>query len=122
MPAAGANRLASGTLGGTGTLDVTGTLELTGGRMADGGRTHVAPAGKLVVNGTVSVTGGRRIENEGLVDVAGDRLLSDDLPAPAELLDNRPGATVRKTAGSPRWACSGCRCATTGPSRASPAS
>ena len=32
--------------------------------------------------------------------MAGDRLLSDDLPAPAELLDNRPGATVRKSAGA----------------------
>ena len=30
----------------------------------------------------------------GLVDVTGDRLMSDDLPAPPELLDNRPGATV----------------------------
>ena len=100
VPAAGANRLASGSLAGTGTLDVSGTLELTGGRMTDAGRTHVAPGGTLVVNGTVSVTGGRRIENEGLVDVAGDRTLSDDLPAPPELLDNRPGATVRKTAGS----------------------
>lgn len=100
VPAAGVNRLSSGTLGGLGTLDVTGALELTGGRMADAGRAHVAPGGTLVVNGTVSMTGGRRIENEGLVDVAGDRLLSDDLPAPPELLDNRPGATVRKTAGS----------------------
>ena len=35
VPAAGANRLASGTLAGTGTLDVTGSLELTGGRMTD---------------------------------------------------------------------------------------
>ena len=32
--------------------------------------------------------------------MAGDRLLSDDLPAPAELLDNLLGATVRKTAGT----------------------
>ena len=100
VPAAGANRLVTGSVAGTGTLDVTGTLELAGGRMTDAGRTHVAPGGTLVVNGTVSVTGGRTIDNDGLVDMAGDRILSDDLPAPPELLDNRPGGTVRKTAGT----------------------
>ena len=100
VPAAGTNRLLTGSLTGTGTLDVTGTLELAGGSMTAAGRTHVTLGGKLVLAGTVSVTGGRRIENEGLVDVAGDRLLSDDIPAPAELFDNRPGATVRKTAGT----------------------
>ena len=93
-----ANKLLSGAIAGGGTVEVTGALAWTGGDMTGTGVTRVKPGATLVLGGSSSLEGGRTLENQGQIDIDGDRSLFDDFTAPAEQLVNT--GTIAKTAGT----------------------